>query len=281
MGRRVTIATFGQRCPRGPRRPGQLLEQRQLGGPVALPCPVELEVLLGDAGEDRRVVGDPADAVEGEPVRVVSTTATLLPAAAITRSVACSRGASGVVACSGLSSWTPPIRVATVLRGPGDRAGGSSAATARNEVVVLPSVPVMPTTPSAARIAIPPRCGSGEGRLRRRDHDLRHINVERTLDEQRGRPAPRGGISEVVAVDMGARDRDEQPVLGDASRVVGDAADRDPGQGRRSDRLAFEACAVGAALGGQSVDEIAEPLRLGVLRGSEPVPRWWSSASRI
>ena len=74
-------------------------------------------------------------------------TALRLPASTIARSVACSAGASGVVACSTLSSCASPIRVATVLTRPGARPAASSAATARNAVVVLPSVPVMPSTP--------------------------------------------------------------------------------------------------------------------------------------
>ena len=47
----------------------QAVEQRQLGVAVRLPRPVELEVLVGEVGQDRDVVGDARHAVEGEAVR--------------------------------------------------------------------------------------------------------------------------------------------------------------------------------------------------------------------
>ena len=71
-------------------------------------------------------------------------------------------GASGVVACSALAAPD----AADPGRGRADHArsaspAASSAATARNEVVVLPSVPVMPTTAElAARVAVPPGRGA-------------------------------------------------------------------------------------------------------------------------
>ncbi len=73
-------------------------------------------------------------------------TAAVSPASAIARSARWSSGASGVVACASFAAWTPPIRVAAVPVIPVRRPAASSAATARNEVVVLPSVPVIPTT---------------------------------------------------------------------------------------------------------------------------------------
>ena len=64
----------------------------------------------------------------------------------IARSDRWSAGAPGVVVCSGFDSRLRPICVATVPTRPLDTPAASRAATTRNEVVVLPSVPVMPTT---------------------------------------------------------------------------------------------------------------------------------------
>jgi hypothetical protein len=44
------------------------IEQRQLRVAIRLPGPVQLEMLVGDVGEDRDVVGDARDPVQGEPV---------------------------------------------------------------------------------------------------------------------------------------------------------------------------------------------------------------------
>jgi hypothetical protein len=52
----------------------ELLEQLQLGVAVRLPRPVQLEVLVGQVGQDRDVVGDRIDAVEGQACEVVSMT---------------------------------------------------------------------------------------------------------------------------------------------------------------------------------------------------------------
>ena len=70
-----------------------------------------------------------------------------LPAATMARRVRWRSGASGVVTCSGfaLRSW-PTLSSAVVSR-PVEIPAASSTAVARNEVVVLPSVPVTPTTP--------------------------------------------------------------------------------------------------------------------------------------
>ena len=77
-------------------------------------------------------------------------TAAASPATSIARRARWSSGASGVVACASLAAWTPPIRVAAVPVIPVRMPAASSAAVARNEVVVLPSVPVIPTTASSA-----------------------------------------------------------------------------------------------------------------------------------
>ncbi len=80
---------------------------------------------------------------------MVSSTATWLPARTIAASVACSSGAPGVVTWAACRSRTSPIRVSTVPTRPDDRPAASRAAAARNEVVVFPSVPVIPIIPMA------------------------------------------------------------------------------------------------------------------------------------
>ena len=77
-------------------------------------------------------------------------TAAASPATRIAFIARCRSGASGVVAWASLAVCTPPIRVAAVPVMPVAMPAASSAATARNEVVVLPSVPVIPTTARAS-----------------------------------------------------------------------------------------------------------------------------------
>ena len=55
--------------PAGARAPMELLEQPQLGVAVGLPRAVELEVLVGQVGQDRDVVGDRIDPAERQAVR--------------------------------------------------------------------------------------------------------------------------------------------------------------------------------------------------------------------
>ena len=103
---------------------------------------------MGEVRQDRDVVGDPEHAV----ARRGRARSSRRPRRRCRRrpSPAASAGGAGRPAWScarGSASRTPPIRVATVPISPGDRPAASSAATARNDVVVLPSVPVIPTTP--------------------------------------------------------------------------------------------------------------------------------------
>ncbi len=77
---------------------------------------------------------------------MVSTTAARSPAAAIARSADWSATASGVVACASFGSAIPPILEIAVLISPVRVPAASRAATASMDVVVLPSVPVTPTT---------------------------------------------------------------------------------------------------------------------------------------
>ena len=110
-GRRPAVRLAGAARPVAA---GEPLEQRQLGVAVRLPRAVELEVLVGQVGEDRDVVGDASTRSSARPCEVVSMTAARSPAWTIARSARWSSGASGVVAWASLAAWTPPIRVATV-----------------------------------------------------------------------------------------------------------------------------------------------------------------------
>ena len=191
----------------------QLLEQAQLGVAVRLPRPVQLEVLVRQVGQDRDVVGDGVDPREGEAMRGrLDDRGRIARARTMARRARWSSGASGVVACASLGDWTPPIRVAAVPVMPVRIPAASSAATARNEVVVLPSVPVIPTTASsslgspyhqaaavasASRVPATTSCGSvivGEG----------------VVDQRGGGPGRGGRLDEVVAVRVEPRDGHEQ-----------------------------------------------------------------------
>ena len=82
------------------------------------------------------------------PWLVASITTLSLPASIISASSAWSSSASGVVLRSSFGRTSSPTRTATVPIIPGLRPPACSAATARKQVVVLPSVPVTPITSS-------------------------------------------------------------------------------------------------------------------------------------
>ena len=176
-------------------------------------------------------------------------------------------GASGVVACASFGSWTPPMRVAAVPIIPVRMPAASSAATARNEVVVLPSVPVIPTTASswlgspyhhAAAVA-----SAGRACRRRRAAAARRRGAARSTSAAAA-PARGGRGDEVVAVDVQPGDGHEQ-----RSRR-GPRANRGSRRGprRRPARAGPIARpslprAAQATLGRQPLDQPAERGRLG------------------
>lgn len=137
-------------------------------------------------------------------------TATRSPAFAIARNDAWRMGASGVVAWASLAAWIPPIRVAAVPVMPVRMPAASSAAVARKQVVVLPSVPVTDDGQILAWIAVPPGRRGREGGGRSLDHELWQVQARvRTLDERHGSPAGGGVHQVVVAVDVQPGDGDE------------------------------------------------------------------------
>ena len=111
-----------------------------------------------------------------------------MPAATIAASVAWSSGAPGVVTWASWRSRASPTFVSTVPIRPVDTPAASSAATARNEVVVLPSVPVIPTTPSRRDGSpVPPAGGVGERGPGAGHDDLRQRRPGHgPLDDRRG-----------------------------------------------------------------------------------------------
>ncbi len=174
----------------------------------------------------------PATRSSSRACDVVSRTAAALPAARIAASVAWSSGAPGVVTCASWRSRRSPTLVSTVPMSPVEMPAASRAATARNEVVVLPSVPVIPTTPSSrdgspahqpaawARAALEPAtttCGIA-------------TLVDGPLDDGRRGPGGRRPRDEVVAVHVEPRHGDEQRPGPHRARVLGHATDADAGE---------------------------------------------------
>ena len=82
------------------------------------------------------------------PCEVASTTAYSFPASTMSASRRCTSGASGVLIRVALAVAVLPTRVSTVLIRPADSPCASSAAWMSSVVVVLPFVPVTPTTVS-------------------------------------------------------------------------------------------------------------------------------------
>ena len=102
------------------------------------------------------------------------------------------------------------------------RAGGA----ARNVVVVLPLVPVMPTTWSVGRrVAVEARGGAGHRGAHVVDEHLGHAEAERALDDERGRAARHGVGGEVVPVAGEAGDAEEQRAGPHRPVVVGQGDD--------------------------------------------------------
>ena len=134
---------------------------------------------------------------------MVSMTAASSPAATIARSAAWRAGASGVVAWAAFGSWTPPIRVAAVPIIPVRIPAASSAATARNDVVVLPSVPVIPTTPRPRSDRRTTRQPRWPARPALRPPRAAGAPPRAAVFDQRGRSPLRGRLGdELVTVDV-------------------------------------------------------------------------------
>ena len=250
-------------------------KEAQLRLPVRLEGPVQLEVLVGQVGEDGDVIGDAGHTVQGQPVRggfddggavaggdhgpqraleirrlrrrhVLRVGAPKLPDLEL-------RG--------GQQAGGNPRRL---KHGRGQERGGGLAVRAGDAH----------HSHLAAGVPVPPGGGDGKGCLAAIDHDLRPGQCgDRPLhDSGRGSLGQRRSHV-VVAVDVLARNRDEYEAGPDAPGVVGDppngqrAHGRGPGRGRVHRR---PGCANGSqpALGLESPYQLAQPaglLRLGRL----------------
>ena len=143
--------------------------------------------------------------------------------------------------------------------------------------MVLPFVPVMPTIVSArARRAV----DQGGDRTERPtgvvDHDLRHVEGDLVVDEERRRAGGHGGGGVGVAVVVGAAQTGEEHPRLDEPGVVGDADDSGAGVTDRADARA------------ERVGERSErkPLAHGARGGHsgqpvEPTGAWMPSSSTI
>ena len=238
-------------------------------------------MLVAEVGEDRRVVRDPERRGRAR-ARATSSRARppRRPPRPSPRSVAWSSGAPGVVTwASWRSRVVADLRLDRPDQARSDTPAASSAATARNEVVVLPSVPVIPTTPSSSRrVAVPPAGRVGEGGPGR-GHDELRAAASRARPARRSprrrRPRPRRATYS-CAVDVEPRDRDEQRPLLDLARVLGDAPDGTSPDAADADRQVVAPCAAQEAGGVEPGEQPAERPRLGAAR-----PRRWPPERRV
>ena len=267
------MATFGHgQSGRGLRWAGQPLEQRALRVPIALPRPVELEVLVGHVGEDRRVVDDPTHPFEGEAVR-----RRLHDRAAVAGGDhRAERGLQFGGVRGGRVLDVVLLLSADPRRHRAHEAGRETDGLERRDGQVRGRRLAVRAGDAEhaelpARVVVPPRRGRCQCRLRGSHDELGHVEVERPFQQERGRPGTDRRLREVVPVDVRPRDRDEQPAGDHPARVVGDATDRDRGERRRADRLAPEPRAAQPALRGQPFDEPAERLRAPGFGGPDAV----------
>ena len=244
----LTIAAFGQPTPpalggfAGPTR--EPLEERQLGVAVRLPRPVELEVLVGQVGQDRDVVGDAADAVErrGRARSSRRPRPRRRPRTIARRARWRAGRARASSRARGSPRWTPPIRVATVPISPVRIAGRLERRRGEERGRRLAVRAGDPDDRQlAARIAVPP----GRGR-RERAAACRSTTSwgSASLGERRARRSrPRRRPRAAAATNSWPSTWSPGTATNSApgrtvARVVGDAADRDVGQAGRADRPA-------------------------------------------
>ena len=230
-------------------RPAEALEQAQLGGAVGLEGAVELEVLVAQIGQDRDVVGDSAHAFEREAVRRRLDDGEGVPGLdhGPQRGLELGRlRGRHVLAIGGalgpdleLHRAEQAGRAAGCLeRGGGERGRRALAVRARDP----------DHAQLAARVAVPPGCGVGEGRARALDHQLRQRVGDVVLDDRGCGTAGSGGVDEVMTVDVLAADGDEQRSGLDRPTVLGHAADRDRPERSGPDRAAIAARAAEQAV---------------------------------
>ena len=165
------------------------------------------------------------------PCDDASTAALRSPASSISRKRRWSSIASGVV--NGAGRRSPPTIHSTVPTSPGARPPASSIECSRNVVVVFPFVPVTPAS-SSSRVGSPKNTSAATAIAARAsgDDELRDVDLELSLDDERDGAALDRRPGEVVPVDDAPRNAEEQRPGVTVARVVGEVADDDrPGSG--------------------------------------------------
>ena len=216
-------------------RVSQAIEQRQLGVAVRLPRAVQLEMLVGEVREDRDVVGDARDAIEGEPVRGRLDDGEVVAGVdhGPQRRLELGRLGGRGVRLVGVRPAADPRRDGADHPGPPTR-----GLERRDRQVGGRRLAVRARDPDDRElmrgIAVPPRRGAGEGRPRRVHDDLRGGHVgEWPLHDHGGRTTVRRGGREVVAVGVLAGHGHEQRAVRHGPRIVGHRGDRRRPRARR------------------------------------------------
>ena len=234
----------------------QALEQRQLGVPVGRPRAVEFEVFVGHVGQDRNVVGDRPDPVEGQSVRGrldhrggIAThqhraEGSLEDRRIRRRGVLLVRLVHASHPQAGRSQHPGPDP-GRLERGDREVRGGRLAVRAgdpdRQEVVT--------------GIAVPPGGRGRQGALGGGHHHLGKARARHgPFHEGRRGPTLVRSRDVVVSVRMRPRDGHEQRARHDRPRVVGDATDRDLGR-RPHDAQSIQQRAQRQGLAGLGVAE--------------------------
>ena len=132
----------------------------------------------------------------------------------------------------GAGRVTPPTTHSTVPTSPVCRPAASRTERSRNVVVVLPFVPVTPTTSRRARRLAEERVRRDGHRGARVLHEqLRHVELERALDDERRGAGGDRPLRELVPVGARAGHAEERCAGRDAIGVVGEIGDLDGSAG--------------------------------------------------
>ncbi len=257
----------------GGRRSVEPGEQRQLGVAVRLPRAVQLEVLVGQVGEDGDVVVDRGDAVQGK---------------AVGRRLEHHRVIAGIDHRPQRGLQLRRLRgrgMGVVVLGPSadarrDRADHPGPPAGRFErghrEVRGRRLAVRPRDADDGegprRVSEPPGGRAGQDRAGGVDHDLRGGQPgEWPLHDDRGGTALEGVRDVVVPVDVLPGDGDEQHPGRHRTRVVGHATERDRARRRGRCRAAVEAHASQAPIVAEAGEQLAQwPFHRHRLQGWPP-----------
>ena len=222
---------------------------------------MELEVLVGDVGQDRDVVGDRPDAFEREAVggalddrRGVArhghrTQRELEGRRLGRRDVRLVGFLDAADPCSGGPDHPGPHARRLERGDRQERRRGLAVRAGDPDDVQL-----------AARIVVPPCRGGRERGMGIRHDELREGDLGQRARSTIADDAPAAAASATKSCPSTCEPggRDEQRARADVARVVRDAADRDAGETDRADRPTIAAGPAQPALGGQAVDQAAE-----------------------